>query len=176
MTELFVEKNVSRPYRQRGASVIKALVLIPVALILLLVLVFAFYEGRKAYWDYRVREMCERDGGVTVYENVVIDFEQFKAWGGIGGALGIPHESTKRLDIPFYRRTRDDVLHDRNPRVMRLETEFIRRRDEKLLGKAVYYYRRGGDFPSWAHESSFGCDKPDVPIEKIIFVIKERSK
>jgi hypothetical protein len=59
---------------------------------------------------------------------------------------------------------------------MRIETEYIRRRDEKTLGKSIYYFRRGGDFPSWAHESSFGCDKSDVPIEKIIFVIKEEDK
>jgi hypothetical protein len=154
----------------------KMVVLIPVTLIVLLALVFAFYEGRKAYWDYQVREMCKKDGGIIVNESVAIDRAQFQVWGGIGDVLGVPNESERRLDIPFYRRTKDENLHDWNPRVMRIETEYIRRRDEKTLGKSIYYFRRGGDFPSWAHESSFGCDKSDVPIEKIIFVIKEEDK
>ena len=171
-----VEKENSRIKRQQGMSVITAILLVPLILILLVILVFGFYEGRKAYWDYRVREMCAKDGGSIIYEQVVIDRTQFQAWGGIGDSLGIPHESTKNTRVPFFRRTIDTVLHAWNPQVMRLETVFIRRSDNKLLGKSVYYFRRGGDFPSWAHETSYGCKVSAEPIEKMIFVIKDEAK
>lgn len=167
-----VTDRVTHRDRIHGAALIRMVLLIPITLVVLLALVVAFYEGRKVYWDHRVQEMCEKDGGVAIFESVTIDRAQFKKWGGIGDALGIPNESERRLDIPYYRRTKDDVLRAWNPRVMRLETEYIRRRDNKILGKTVYYFRRGGDFPTWAHESTFGCNRTDVPIEKSIVVIK----
>lgn len=162
--------------RMRGASTVKLLVLIPVALVLLLILGIGFYEGRKAYWDYRVREMCAKDGGYATYEKVSISRAQFLAWGGVGDVLGLPNESDNRNDIPYFRRTKDETLRKGNPQLIRLETGFVRRSDEKLMGKSVHYFRRGGDFPSWAHDSSFGCPVPAVPIEKTIFIIEEKVK
>lgn len=50
-------------HRMRGVSVLKILLFIPLTLVLILLLALAFFEGRKAYWDYRVREMCAKDGG-----------------------------------------------------------------------------------------------------------------
>ena len=76
--------------RMRGASTVKLLVLIPVALVLLLLLVVGFFEGRKAYWDSQVREMCEKDGGVKVFETFPITRSQYFAWGGQDGTRGIP--------------------------------------------------------------------------------------
>lgn len=164
------------PDHMQGMGIIKVLVLIPIMLILLLALVFAFYEARKIYWDYQVREMCEADGGITVNETVSITRAQLRTWGGVNDLLPIPHETDMRIDVPYFRRTKDKVLHSWNPQVMRLETIFIRREDQKVLGKSVHYYRRGGDFPSPAHESVFGCTKPETPIEKSIILVKEESK
>lgn len=158
--------------RMQGAGAIKVLLLIPAALVLLLILAVAFFEGRKAYWDCRVREMCEKDGGVKVFETFVITRSQFVAWGGKVGIRGvpIPHESDKRTEIPVYRRTMDETLRTGSPTVRRDITEFVRRSDGKLLGRYVYYARRGGDFPTWAHESSFGCPKPGFVTEQIILI------
>jgi hypothetical protein len=171
-----VFKDVGCAHRMRGASLVKLLLLIFAALVLLITATFVFFEGRKAYWDHQVREMCERDGGSTTYEKVNISRAQFQAWGGVGDVLGLPSESDNRKDIPFFRRSRDEALRTGNPQLMRLETDFVRRSDEKLLGKSVHYFRRGGDFPSWAHESSFGCPVPTLPIEKTIFIIEDKIK
>lgn len=162
--------------RMWGASSVWILLLIPAVFLVLIAATFVFYEGRKAYWDYRVREMCEKDGGNTTYEKVNISRAQFQTWGGIGDVLGIPSESDNRKDIPFFRRSRDETLRIGNPQLVRLETDFVRRSDEKLMGKSVHYFRRDGDFPSWAHESSFGCSVPTLPIEKTIFIIEEKIK
>ncbi|MEO1768095.1 hypothetical protein, partial [Thiobacter aerophilum] len=47
----------------RGSSLVKKLLFIPLAFVVLLLLAISFFEGRKAYWDYQVRKMCEKDGG-----------------------------------------------------------------------------------------------------------------
>jgi len=56
--------------KQYGVSVIKFIALTPLILIGLVVMAFVFTLLNKAYWDYRVKQMCEKDGGVTVYEKV----------------------------------------------------------------------------------------------------------
>ncbi|MCK6385947.1 MAG: hypothetical protein L6Q52_16645 [Rhodocyclaceae bacterium] len=156
----------------RGAGLVKALLLIPATLAVLLLLAVGFFEGRKAYWDYRVKGMCEKDGGIKVFESIAITHSQFLAWGGQDGIRGvpIPHESEKRTDIPVFRRTDDQVIHPGGPEVRRDMTEFVRRSDGKVLGKYVHYARRGGDFPNFAHESSFGCQVTSVISEKFILV------
>lgn len=166
--------NLPKPlYYQCGTA--KVLLVVAV-LILFPILMAGFYEGRKAYWDAKVREMCAKDGGTSIFVTVPITSGQFRNWGGVGTVLGIPSEFDGRSDIPFFRRTRDEVLHEESPVVMRLETTFIRRLDGKLLGKSVHYFRRGGDFPSWAHESSFGCTRSELPIETKIFILQEDYK
>lgn len=155
--------------KQSGRSLLKAILLIPVLLIGIALAYFFFCEARKAYWDHQVKLMCEKDGGNTIYEQVIVTAADFQKWGG--EILGIPHESDQRLDIPFFRRTKSQILHTSNPEVARLETIIIRRSDGKFLGKSIYHFRRGGDFPSWAHDSSFGCTKSTLPIEKAVFVL-----
>jgi hypothetical protein len=140
-------------------------VLLPIASV-------GFFEARKAYWDSQVEGMCEKDGGDKVHETVVVTRAQFLAWGGVGDVLGLPNESDNRQDIPFFRRAKDQTVRAEAPQVVRLQTEFVRRSDGRVLGQSVYYYRRGGDFPSWAHESSFGCARSQAPIERSIFHVQ----
>lgn len=157
---------------QRGSAAVKALFLALAVLVMIPLLIVGFYEGRKAYWDRQVRELCAKDGGIKVFETVVITPKQLQVWGGAGGVLGVPNETDKNNNIPFFRRTKDIAVHAGSPNVMRLETEFIRRSDGKLLGRFIYYFRRGGDFPSWAHESSVGCKAEPLPIEAMIFILR----
>jgi hypothetical protein len=159
--------------RTRGVSVLKLLVLFPAVVLLILLLVLAFHEGQKAYWDHRVGTLCTESGGVTVYEHVDVSLSQINAWGGVKGFPILPYEDDHRLDVPFYRHRETAWLREGNPRVRRDEVKYIRRHDGKVLGSYVYYARIGGDFLSWGHPTSFGCDAPKVPIAKRIFKIKE---
>ena len=43
----------------------------PALLIILVIIAFAYCEAHKSYWDGKVAEMCEKDGGVRVNERVV---------------------------------------------------------------------------------------------------------
>jgi Tfp pilus assembly protein PilV len=47
---------------QQGFGLVKVLISIPLVLIGLVILAFAYTELNKAYWDYRVKELCEKEG------------------------------------------------------------------------------------------------------------------
>ena len=79
--------------KQDGVSVIKFIALTPLILIGLVVLAFIFTLLNKAYWDYRVKQMCEADGGVTVYERVFLSELEYESHSGSDGRLIAPPES-----------------------------------------------------------------------------------
>lgn len=144
--------------RQRGAGVIKTLLLIPVALVLLVMLVLAFYEGRKAYWDYRVREMCERDGGTRIIDKVLIDRNDAKDEGLlIGDSVVIPSHREAKPNASYYIVYESEDLRKHHPRVFRSLTSVVRAEDKKVIAEMIIYSRVGGDFPTFAHPSSTSC-------------------
>jgi len=131
--------------------------------------------GRQAYWDAKVKEMCEKDGGVTVYERVEITGDEYKQFGGAEGTIPVPDERLSKRDIPYFSKLSVKEINTEYPRVTRRETEIVRRADGKVLGKVVIYARVGGDFPTGiTHATYFSCQ--DVPgirldVEKQIFAI-----
>lgn len=139
--------------RMCGASAIKMLLLIPAALVLLLVLAFAFFEGRKAYWDYRVREMCVKDGGVKVYERVTLP----QRYVNRDGIIRIPFEPHATLNDEYFIRTIRTPIVDGYLSVGRHQTQLVRATDKRLLAEVVSYGRGGGDFPTFAHPSYVSC-------------------
>ena len=140
-----------------GFGIIGWIVMIPVLIIVILILIAGFYEGRKAYWDHKVKEMCEKDGGATVFENVRISQEEYEKLGGINGTIPVPSERYKK-DSPYFDRTVTEKIHEWNPEVIKWTSEIIRSVDEKILGKQITYSRIGGDIPTGiTHPSSFSC-------------------
>jgi hypothetical protein len=162
---------------QNGTGLFMLLLYVFLAMFVVLLLVFGFYEGRKAYWDYKVSEMCVSDGGLEVYEIVYLSNDEFVRLGEGGGVKGIaiPSEMSPNVNSPYYQRMSIDLLNKWNPVVSRRCTEYFRRSDDRLLARYTYYSRVGGDFPTWAHDSTFGCKQPDL-IEEKIFQVKEGEK
>lgn len=156
-----------------GSKIVKWIFLSPVILILL---AFIFCEVNKAYWDHKVRLMCEKDGGVTVYEKVELSQEDFKLLGGFNGYVRTPIEKyAKPFDL-YISISKENKIHDINPYVFRNEMEVYIRSDRRLLGKSISYVRVGGDFPTGIiHESSFSCgsiENFETNITKSIFSVK----
>lgn len=137
----------------RGAGLIKSLLLVPTVLVLLLLLAVAFFEGRKAYWDYRVQEMCEKDGGVKVYERVPLP----KKYLNRDGQIKIPFEAHATTDDEFFIRTSRIPIVDGYLSVGKHQTQLYRTADKRLIAEIVSYGRGGGDFPSFAHPSYKTC-------------------
>ncbi|MDZ7805104.1 hypothetical protein [Thiohalophilus sp.] len=70
-------KNPITPGNNSGFSAIKVVIGFFIAIIVIAISIVVFYEGRKAYWDYRVQEMCEEEGGVKVYESIYLPKNKF---------------------------------------------------------------------------------------------------
>jgi hypothetical protein len=134
--------------------------MIPVAIVVLLILAIGFYEGRKAYWDYKVREMCEKDGGVRILERAHILSADVSVLARNDGKIAVPIKELAHPKAPIFSESTTTKLRDWNPEVRRVETVVIRRVDKKIVARWVYYSRIGGDFPTFAHPSSRGC--PDL--------------
>lgn len=129
-------------------------------------------NGVKAYYDRQVREMCAKDGGVKVYETVILPAEQFdklkrRNFVFFSKALADPADE-------YYGETDDHYFLQGNPNLVRMQYRIIRRSDGKVLGESVRYGRGGGDLPGPWHGSSFTCPDPGNPLSPkfatVIFV------
>ena len=122
----------------RGTSQVKTLLLIPAALVVLLLLAIGFFEGRKAYWDYRVRGMCEKDGGTRVFERVPIHPTYLDKDGiiRIPAKPSIPdkplHFEAKQTDL-FYYEMIDEPIVSGYLAVGKHTFNLVRASDRKIL-------------------------------------------
>jgi len=173
-----MNKSVSDPVilkpnqRMRGGAVLKILFLLPVVTVLVLLMVFAFYEGRKAYWDYRVQKMCEQDGGLTVFENIRVSAEDYERLKGTHGAIPIPERRSADSAAEYVSDTEITRMHQGTPDVWRT-VAMVRSLDgNRPLARWVNYTRRGGDFLTVAHASYFTCDSDIASLSSEIFIVQ----
>jgi hypothetical protein len=131
--------------------------------------------GEKWMLDRQVRELCEEDGGVRVYETIKLPAEKFNQYGQInfyrpiegGNALG-PEYVMKR-NLEYYRKE--------NPSFYRSHTQIIRKSDGRVLGESVFYKRGGGYLPGPWHGSSYMCPESSVKNDVLrqIFIIQTKE-
>jgi len=114
----------------------------------------AFCEANKAYWDHQVKQMCEKDGGVTVYEKVELTKEEYES-------LKIPFDKDGKFSTPYYRVTTEYVVISGYPKVGKSGQIIVRRSDKKTLGMLTHYGRGGGDAIPIDHPSHYGCENID---------------
>ena len=135
-------------------------------------------EARKAYYDWQVRKMCEKDGGVTVLERVVVTPEQAANLPKHGSFLSVAESLSARPTDPVYYTRTVKQLRDGNVEIARSESRYMRRGENKVVATVVFYSRRGGDFPTIAHPSSFSCPAGEPVAQRIasIYQIEEKTK
>ena len=110
--------------------------------------------GRTMYYDWQVRELCARDGGVKVYETVTLPAVLASKY--VNKITITPYSELKDTD-DYYMDWRITYIRLGNPSLERNHFRLIRRSDQKLLGESVTYSRGGGDLPGPWHGTSFQC-------------------
>lgn len=173
------KRNVSDPFgldvnrfRNAERGFIKALLLIPASLVLALIAFVAHHEWLKASLDAQIREMCEKDGGIKVYETVTLPAERFDSFGNIG----VRNIHNANPNDEYYFKSNDIHLRFGNPALFRSVTQIIRRSDEKVLGESIRYGRGGGDIPGPWHPSTFDCPSiKNLRLEASIFMAGEKK-
>jgi hypothetical protein len=135
----------------------------------------AFCEANKAYWDHQVKQWCEKDGGVTVFEKTSITSRYMidEKYIRIPSAPPVgrsPFKWEAKFDDDFYYDIKDNYLKTGYPSIVKTISVVVRASDKKTLGQAVRYSRRGGDFPTGIiHGSSYTC--PDGnSLEESVFI------
>ncbi len=184
-TPVLLAKNKTIPVsamsscRQNGFGVLAWLLMIPAILLMLLALALLFYEGRKAYWDEQVKEMCGKDGGVQIIEKVRISRSVVNLLGVVDGKISVVIKELAHPRAPVYTVNKMTVIREANPNVWRSEWEMVRRADQKIVARWVSYSRSGGDFPvGLAQDSRFTCPNLKVITSDIqqLFVVEEDAK
>ena len=161
--------------RTEGGMGLVWLFSIPLVLIGLVILGFIYTLVNQAYWDKRVEEMCEKDGGRIVYERVFLSEEEYGGMLDSAGNLRIPTRYRLKEDDDYVSRFESKALERRALGLVIKEasTRVIRVKNEKVIAEQVDFIRVGGDFPfSASQASSFGCPKPEEkPFLKEIFIV-----
>jgi hypothetical protein len=120
-----------------------------------------YVPGRQSYWDAKVKEMCDKDGGVTIYEKLRVSNADVELLGKVDGKFSVPIKQLAPANAPAYAVQKRTLLGgEGSVHIGRLESTIIRGSDQKILARWVIYSRTGGDFPSPAHASTFSC--PDL--------------
>jgi len=105
-----------------------------------------------------VTQMCEKDGGVHVYETVKLSEEEYGLYVNQFGKLSIPREDEASESIQYVRNDNRKFIRKNNPTVSRFEFVIKKRKDNKVLGKRISYSRVGGDFQVIiGHPSIYTC-------------------
>lgn len=143
----------------------------PIALLLLAILLSGCAR-EKDLLDEQVRKLCAVDGGIKVHEKISLAAGRFDEFGEIRVP---PKELSKSSDEFFYEW---DMIHYKsgNPEMWRSYFRLLRRSDNKLLGEAIVYTRRGGDMPGPWHDSSYSCpERSDIKYLKLAVFVKDSS-
>ena len=123
----------------------------------------------QMYWDHKVKELCEKDGGVTVYEKIELTKDkkiQLKI---------APSKKYATSEYDYFYESKEEIINEMNPSVKKYISYLYRNSDKKLIAVQIDYGRVGGDIPSGiGHDSSYNCDRAGVStqITKSVFFIK----
>lgn len=170
-------KDPIGPCGMQGIGLVKMLLIVPGVLVLLLLLAIGFFEGRKAYWDYRVQEMCVKDGGTRIHEHELLTRLEAQENGLlIGDMLVIPPRPEPLLNNGYYIDYESVYLRTGAPSVFRSRSTVVRARDRKVLAEMISYSRVGGDFPTFAHPSAMSCSEANTAITQFRTTIRIKGE
>lgn len=145
-----------------------------------LIAAFSLSGCEQAVVDAQMEALCKRDGGMKIYEKVVLPKDQFKkygnpifyeTWNTSGGGYKFVSKSEK-IKVA---RPRLDFLTWNHANLTKNTSMVIREADKKILGTLVYYQRIGGAImPRLGPDPAKSCpsDASENQFLKVIFIQK----
>jgi hypothetical protein len=123
-----------------------------------------------------MNELCKKDGGVHVFETVVLPSAMFDQHGD-------PFQGWRSRSVvdwlgPSYSFIRENVYLKKGDPVngqaelRRLQWKIVRKSDNKVLAEAARYSRSGGDLIQLDHFSSSACPEQlgDADVINAVFI------
>lgn len=113
-----------------------------------LIIVFILPGCEQARVDAQMEKLCEQDGGMKIYEKVMLPKEQFTPYGDVkyfqtsdvGGGYRFLTQS-EQIEIT---RSSLDFLTWNHANLNKIMYMIIREKDNRVLGSLVMYHRIGG--------------------------------
>jgi len=108
-----------------------------------------YVPGEQSYWDAQVREMCEKDGRVQIFERVSISKQELDGMLRTGeGVISLKMKDSAKIEDTVYLESSETNIREGIPRVRRTEWLAVRRADKKVVARWYSYGRIGGDIPT----------------------------
>ena len=160
--------------RDKQAGLLGWILLFPIFMVILFVV---FTVLNKAFWDYRVDQMCEVDGGDTVYKKMFFDREEYIKNFGLPERGIEAHWVSSRDHVNYSILSRDEKTMIRRgfTEISRIEITIFRASDKEVLAKSISYHRGGGNIPFVASPGhSCGGDLNIAPLLSRTVFLKEK--
>lgn len=159
------------------------LVSLPLLFILLMTLRHYSQESALKYWDEKVKELCQKDGGLKIFNKASISHEDYLRLGGKKGVIPIVEEKASS-NSPFYVKKDYEFIYayvppktgNSIPRVTRVEKQFIQKEGNITLASFVYYFRRGGNSAFGKSPFTFSCPEIEPGMTKKFIQINNPPK
>ena len=127
--------------------------------------------SEKYVLDWKMAQLCKKDGGMTIFETVKIPASRFGKYGELpykGSAKGVDLFVTSLLEGEYEVVTKNVSLKNKGDSdslyvrggLDRTSEEVIRKSDNKVLGKIVWYSRTGGEINLTGMPSASSCPYP----------------
>jgi hypothetical protein len=136
--------------------------------IIILPLISACATPSQILADAEVKRLCEKDGGIKVYETVTLPADRYDQY-----IRGIKSKNYIRHTDEYYLDGKSTTLKPGYARIIRNKYQIIRVRDEKVMGESVRYSRSGGDIPGSWHGTSYSCPESPLKLIRSIFLKEE---
>jgi len=154
---------------------VRALIAIPLSVIASLALVGC----ERWALDRQMEELCKKDGGVKVYETVMLPASEFSKTGQpLTRYIPLAKSDSDYLGPDYRYVQRREIVVGKNANIEKGEGQLsrwysavFRRSDGRLLGESISYGRGGGDGFTFGFQPSGNyCPKPRVDLIKSVFV------
>jgi len=126
--------------------------------------------GERWMLDNKVDVLCEKDGGVKVYEKIILSPEKFNEWGVVN--FYHPSQEKNALGNDYIFEQNIHYFKKGSLSLYRYHVKVIYRKNEKTLAESIGYYRNGGNRPGPWNNTSHSCSMPngEIPLLKSLFV------
>jgi hypothetical protein len=126
--------------------------------------------------DRQMEELCKKDGGVKVYETVTLSQTQYQRV--LSFVVQTPLDEEDYYGPEFRYVSERQYLHGKDGDAQKGKGELVRwysalyrARDNKLLGEAVWYARKGGDLTTFPFgPTDNACQKNRQDLGLSVFV------
>ena len=146
--------------------VLRWVVVVSAAIVVLVaVIAFGVTEARKAYWDKKVVEMCEQQGGIKVFQKLQLAPGTYDKLLDERKRIRLPAETVAKSGDMYQFTLASEFVVTGDLQIRKVTQRVIQRPELKVLAEQTSFARVGGDL-LMPHPTSFACPQPDDMFEQ----------